>query len=447
MPTPTPVPTATPIPNTPPTIANPGSKSYEQGEAITAFDITVTDAEDTPTVTISGLPSGLFHGSGQVSGTIPSDAVARDYAVTIFADDGSNPAVSVTFIITVTPNAPPVITNPGGKSYYQGESITAFYITVTDAEDNPTVTVSGLPSGLTYKSGQVSGTISSDAGVEDYAVTISANDGSNPTVSVTFIITVTPNTPPVITNPGNKSYYKGKSITAFDVTVTDAEDTLSVNVSGLPSGLTYESGQVSGTISSDAAVGDYTVTISANDGFNPAISATFTIAVTPTPIPTGQWMTYDRVQELDPGSWPRLVARNVRHFLHVDCGDDDGPGPLRVYISVDENTQGIPYRYDRYADVKWRVDGPANRTTQSTWDEEKTNIAGAGLWIYSFYHAPYSDNREIVNAMYAGATQFEWAVIPSDPDHEPRWRTWDITGFAHVIQPVLDDCPGVTLPS
>ena len=48
-------------------------------------------------------------------------------------------------------NAPPVITDPGDKSYEQGETITSFGITVTDADgDTVSVTLSGLPSGLSY---------------------------------------------------------------------------------------------------------------------------------------------------------------------------------------------------------------------------------------------------------------------------------------------------------
>ena len=201
VPTPTSVPTTTPIPNTPPFIYNTGNKSYEQGETIATFTIIVVDAEDTPTVTVSGLPSDLSYRSGRVSGTIDSDTTAKDYAVTISAGDGVNPAVSATFTITITPNTPPVIANPSDKSYERGESITGFNITVTDAEDSPTVTLSGLPSGLSYGSGQVSGTITSAA--RDYVVTISANDGINDAVSATFIITVTPRAWPVDNSDGD----------------------------------------------------------------------------------------------------------------------------------------------------------------------------------------------------------------------------------------------------
>ena len=148
-----------------------------------------------------------------------------------------------------------------------------------------TVTVTGLPSGLSYANGQVSGTVAQDADVQDYSVTISADDGTNDAVTETFTVTViaegTSNAPPVITNPGDKTYEQGEAISAFDITVTDADsDTVTVTVTGLPSGLSYANGQVSGTVSASAAVQAHTVTISADDSVNEAVTETFTITVT-----------------------------------------------------------------------------------------------------------------------------------------------------------------------
>ena len=152
------------------------------------------------------------------------------------------------------------------------------------------MTVTGLPSGLSYTNGQVQGTVAADAAAQAYTVAVSADDGVNSAVEETFTITVTNpararrtvNTPPVITDPGDKSYEQGKAITAFGITVTDADqDTVSVTVTGLPSGLSYTSDQVQGTVAVDAAIQDYTVTISADDGVNTAVEETFTITVTP----------------------------------------------------------------------------------------------------------------------------------------------------------------------
>ncbi len=107
-------------------------------------------------------------------------------------------------------------------------------------------------------------------------------NGHDSSIEVLIILTNV-NPLPVITNPGDKTYVQGEVITAFDITATDAEDdTLTVTVSGLPSGLSYSTttGQVSGTVAQDAAVKDYTVTISADDGVNAAVTEAFTITVT-----------------------------------------------------------------------------------------------------------------------------------------------------------------------
>ena len=354
--------TPEPEPNSPPVIVNPGSKSYEQGETISAFDITVSDADadDTVSVSVSGLPSGLAYDSdaGQVSGSVAADAAVKDYTATITANDGVNDAVTDTFTVTVTApppaNRPPAIANPGNKSYRQGEAITAFDITVTDADDDVvSVSVSGLPSGLAYDSdaGRVSGTVAAGAVVKDYTATITANDGVNSDVTETFTVTVTAAAPPpsnaspVIANPGNKTYRQGEAITAFDITVTDADDdAVSVSVSGLPGGLAYDSdaGQVSGTVAADAAVKDYTATITANDGVNDAVTDTFTVTVTaaasaPTPAPT----PVNRPPVIaNPGDKRYRQGEAIRAFSIVVTDPDPGD---RIAVTLGGLPAGLTY--------------------------------------------------------------------------------------------------------
>ena len=290
----TPEPDPTPEPgNSAPTIPDPGNKQYLQGQTITAFSIAVTDPDgDEVTVGVSGLPAGLSwsSSSGMVSGTVSPTAPVRAYPVTVTADDGVNDAVTAEFTITVTTNRTPTITNPGNKQYSQGQTITAFRIAVTDADgDEVTVGVSGLPAGLSWSSssGMVSGTVSPTAPVRAYPVTVTADDGVNDAVTAEFTITVTTNRTPTITNPGNKQYSQGQTITAFRIAVTDADgDEVTVGVSGLPAGLSWSSGQVSGTVSADAAARDYRVTVTADDGVNDAVTAEFTITVNGAPVIT-----------------------------------------------------------------------------------------------------------------------------------------------------------------
>ena len=211
------------------------------------------------------------------------------------AADSAN-AASLTFSFTVVApqeepvgrgNSAPAITNPEDRQYAQRETIAAFGIAVSDpdSDDAPTVTVTGLPDGLTYSSttGQVSGTVAADAAAQDYTVTVTANDGANDPVTETFTIAVAANAPPTIASPEDRAYDRdGEAIAAFGIAVSDPDsDALTVTVTGLPDGLSYSSttGQVSGTVAADAGARDYTVTVSASDGLGEAVTGDFTIRV------------------------------------------------------------------------------------------------------------------------------------------------------------------------
>ena len=172
-----------------------------------------------------------------------------------------------------------MITNPGDKAVSQRQTIEAFSIIVSDADgDEVTVGVSGLPAGLSWSSGQVSGTVAAAAAARAHTVTVTANDGVNDAVTATFTITVAANGAPVITSPGTRTNDRGAAITAFGITVSDPDDdTLTVGVSGLPSGLSWSSssGQVSGTVDAGATVQLYTVTVTASDGLGEAVTLDF----------------------------------------------------------------------------------------------------------------------------------------------------------------------------
>ncbi|MDE2904878.1 MAG: Ig-like domain-containing protein, partial [Acidobacteriota bacterium] len=404
-----------------------GDKTYEQGETITAFGITVTDADnDTLTVTVTGLPSGLSYANGQVSGTVAADATVQAYTVTISADDGVNAAVTATFTITVTEPAPvtvPAVT-VADASAAEGDSLTftvtldeavsggltvtpsfadgtaakgidysenttgisfagtkgeqhTFTVTTTEDEvveagetftvglavsgTSETVTASDTATGTITNDDTATVSIGSASNTEgsaiSFAVTVdravqggftvtpsfadgtatkgtdytenttalsfsgAASEGQNFLVATTddsddepdetFTVSLSisgtslavtagdtatgtildddvaalqsqSNAPPAITAPGDRTYSPSETITAFGITVTDADnDTVTVTVTGLPSGLSYANGQVSGTVAADATAQAHTVTISADDGVNTAVTATFTIRVAP----------------------------------------------------------------------------------------------------------------------------------------------------------------------
>ena len=318
-------PATTPPANSPPQITVPGNKTYEQGETVTAIDFKVTDVDgDEVTTTVSGLPSGLSYTNALVQGTVSLDATAQDYTVSVSASDGVNAAVTGSFTITVTepattapPNSPPEITVPGNKTYEQGETITAIDFKVTDVDgDEVTLTVSGLPSGLSYTDALLQGTISADATAQDYTVSVSASDGVNAAVTGTFTITVTEAVSVTIAGPADAQ--NG----AFDVTITFSES-------------------VNGFLQSDVTVGNGTVT--AFSGSGDSYTATITPAATGT-------VTVDVPADVAAGAAGNgneaAVQFSVRADLEAPSVGIAGPsdaqnGPFDATISFSEHITGF----------------------------------------------------------------------------------------------------------
>ena len=328
--------TITERPNRPPVITNPGNKLYYRGQTIEPFTITATDPDEGDRVDVGldemVLPRGLTWSpeTRTVSGTVAADAPAEDFIMTVEASDGSV-VVTEQFTITITDNRPPTIANLTDRTYEQGETIAAFSIAVTDPDEDDTVrvTVTGLPGGLTWssESGRVSGTVAADAPARAYPVTVTANDGTNDAVTETFTITITENTPPTIVNPGNKFYHQGQDIEPFTIVVTDApkcancadqrapDSFVSVFVTGLPDDLSFTAGgDVSGTVAADAPARAYTVTVTADDGVNDDVTATFTITVRENTPPT----------IVNPGDKAYAQGQTIEPFTIIATDPDEG---------------------------------------------------------------------------------------------------------------------------
>ena len=88
------------------------------------------------------------------------------------------------------------------------------------------------------------------------------------------------NTPPIIIGPDDKSYSQGQTINPFGILVVDDDPSPTVTLEGLPDNLFYdpERSMTRGTVADDAEVGDYAVTITADDG-EYRVTETFTVTV------------------------------------------------------------------------------------------------------------------------------------------------------------------------
>ncbi|GAB3643977.1 hypothetical protein GCM10027423_46140 [Spirosoma arcticum] len=199
--------------------------------------------------------------------------------------------------ISPAANTAPTVANtiaPQSGTVGVGFSFTIPANTFTDAEtpSSLTVSVSGLPAGLMFAGGIISGTPSA-SGVS--TVTVTATDPGSLSVSTTFQLTISPapvvppaNTPPSPPAGGipNQVATVGTAFTyqvsAF--TDPDAGQTLTYSVTGLPAnGLNFDAGTrtISGTPSASGTVG---VTVTANDGNGGTASSSFTITINAAPV-------------------------------------------------------------------------------------------------------------------------------------------------------------------
>jgi hypothetical protein len=312
---------------------------------------------DALTLSVSGLPAGLGFANGVISGTPSVSGVST---VTVTATDPGSLSVSTTFTITINPvpamNQPPVVANmiPNQVGTVgQAFSYTIPSNTFSDPNgDALTLSVSGLPAGLGFANGVISGT-PSVSGVS--TVTVTATDPGGLFVSTTFTITINPvpatNQPPVVANMiPNQVGTVGQafSYTIPSNTFSDPNgDALTLSVSGLPAGLGFANGVISGTPS---VSGVSTVTVTATDPGGLFVSTTFTITINPvagTPPPGGPFsitgVTTVNCETPSPGQ-RRLT------FVPRYAGADGSPITFSVTNEMLPTTSAGPYVLNLYID-------------------------------------------------------------------------------------------------
>jgi len=159
--------------------------------------------------------------------------------------------------------------------------------TFTDADttDSLTLSVGGLPTGLSFDgTDTISGTPANGV-VGSHNVIVTATDTSSAEASDTFIITVTNvNDTPTVANliPDMDATedlafsYQIPSNTFNDV---DASDSLTLSVSGLPTGLAFDgTDTISGT-AANGVVGSHNIVVTATDGSSAEATDTFVLTV------------------------------------------------------------------------------------------------------------------------------------------------------------------------
>ena len=121
----------------------------------------------------------------------PVNADVGDHSIVVTATDGSNAAVSDTFVLTVTnTNDAPTIDSTADTTAEEDEAYS--YTTVAsdvDAGDTVTLTCTTVPSWLSCTAGALTGT-PSNSDVGSHAVVITATDAAGATALDSFTIVV-----------------------------------------------------------------------------------------------------------------------------------------------------------------------------------------------------------------------------------------------------------------
>ncbi len=258
-----------------------------------------TDADgDTLAWTVdsgTALPDGLSLSGTTISGT-PTTAGA--YTLTIHVDDGHGGTATRDITLVVTGNTAPAFNTDAHSGYTLPDvrTGTAYSHTLpedlfTDAEgDAFTYAVSGLPSGLSYDAATrtISGTLTSPG---EYSLTITVTDDLGAHGDVTLGLSAADNNAPQYSGQDfgldRATYGAPYEMVLPDGLFTDADgDELTVTVSGLPAGLTYDA--ATRTISGTPTAGDASVTISVSDGYGGTADHAFALEVATPPSLTAE---------------------------------------------------------------------------------------------------------------------------------------------------------------
>ena len=242
-------------------------------EQITPIPVTAVDntggvgMRQNKPIEVTGLPAGLTYANNQITGT--PTGPAGNSTVTIKAYDRNNTPTTKTITITVRSQAD--VHNPTGAGLTVNQNHT-----ITDAELK--AKVSNFAPGTLSIVSRPSTARAGNAG--NAVVKVTYPDGTFDNVNVP--VTVTDVTGPTIT-ANNATVTNREQITPIPVTAVDNTGGVGmrqnnpIEVTGLPAGLTYSNGRITGTPT--GAPGNSTVTIKAYDRNNTPTTKTITITV------------------------------------------------------------------------------------------------------------------------------------------------------------------------
>lgn len=354
--------------NQPPSLAPIGDQTIEQGGSL-PISYTATDPENDPlTATATSSDPNVVGASVTQPGVLTLQALAVGQAtMTLSVEDGNNPAVSVSFTVTVTQaNQPPQLQPIGDQVLTAGESLAVNY-SATDPDGDPlqATAISNAPNIVGASVTQPGVITLQGVAAGQASVTLAVTDGVNPEVSITFNVLVEgANNAPTIQQIGPQSVEAGSSI-SVPIVVADVDgDPLTVlAVSDNPAVATAVANGVIEVIVTGVTPGQANVTVDVNDGRGGVASTAFTITVTgvnsppviqPDPIPDQSLTVGEEIAVpitvTDPDGDPVVVtaiSQNLGAVFAESVGGNtivlrgEAEGSATVEVTADDARGGI----------------------------------------------------------------------------------------------------------
>jgi large repetitive protein len=259
-----------------PAITGPNKVSFAVG-VNWSFAVTASGyPAPTFAITAGTLPKGMtMNSAGVLSGT-PAAGTAKNYPLTITANNGVGQAATQSFTLTVaSAGQAPKITSGSSATFIVGQS-KSFALSVTGSP-TPALTETGsLPAGLTFN--PVTGILSGIAGAAGKeTLTFKASNGVGTSASQTFTLTI--DQVPTITSSNTATFVVGKS-GSFTVVAIGTPTPTFAESGTLPKGLTFNktTGVLSGTPASGTAK-SYALTFTATNSAGESKVQSFTLVV------------------------------------------------------------------------------------------------------------------------------------------------------------------------
>jgi hypothetical protein len=247
--------------------------------------ITATDPDGDPlNISATSDNASIVTASAPNESKVRLDGVGVGSAnVTVTADDGRGGVINTTFRVDVgEPNRSPTVNTIPAQTLTVGQILDVVYIANDPDGDAISAQAGSDTPGIVTATITTPGTIRlAAASAGPATVTLSVSDGINSPTIATFPVTVVMgNVAPTIDPIGAQTMSVGETKNVTYTVIDPESDPLTETVSSDNTGVVTASISTPGTITLNAVgAGAATVTLTVNDGHNPAVSAAFSVSV------------------------------------------------------------------------------------------------------------------------------------------------------------------------